>query len=86
MNEYLSVNETFYTWSDDNFVLSSYKVLYFPALFCVIPFNQIASVKPYKQLGEKGVYINLVNGKKICIATKHVERIQDAVNAIQQTQ
>lgn len=86
LNEYLSTNETFYTWSDDNFVLASNKVLYFPKLFCAIPFNQISSLKLYKQLGEQGVYINLVNGKKIYIATKHFERIQEAINANQQTQ
>lgn len=86
LNEYLSVNETFYTWSEDNFVLASNKVLYFPQLFCVIPFNQISSTKFYKELWEKGIYINLVNGKKIYIATKHFERIQQAINANQQIQ
>ena len=84
LQTYLSANETFYAWSEDFFVLASDKVLYFPQLFCVIPFNQVASLKEYKQLGEKGVYINLVNGKKIYIATRHFARIQDAVNAANQ--
>ena len=84
LNEYLSTNETFYAWSEDNFVLASNNVLYFPELFCVIPFNQITSLKLYKQLGEQGVYINLINGKKIYIATKHFDRIQEAVNAANQ--
>jgi uncharacterized membrane protein HdeD (DUF308 family) len=84
LNEYLSTNETFYAWSDDNFVLASNKVLYFPQLFCVIPFNQISSIKFYKELWEQGTYINLTNGKKIYIATKHFDRIQEAVNAANQ--
>ena len=33
LNEYLSTNEIFYAWSEDNFVLASNKVLYFPELF-----------------------------------------------------
>ena len=81
LNEYLSANETFYGWSEDNFVLASNKVLYFPGLFCAVPFNQISSVKFHKELWEQGVYINLSNGKKIYIATKHFERIQEAINA-----
>ena len=84
LNEYLSVNETFYTWSEDNSVLASKKVLYFPKLFCAIPFDQIVSLKPYKQLGEQGVYINLMNGKKIYIATKLFDNIQQAVDAANQ--
>ena len=83
LNEYLSANETFYAWSEDHFVFASNKVLFFPQLFCVIPFHQISSLQAYKQLGEQGVYIHLVNGKKIYIATKHFERIQAAVNANQ---
>ena len=86
LNEYFSANEMFYDWSGDSFVLASKKVLYFPKLFCVIPFNQIASTKFYKELWEKGIYINLVNGKKIYIATKHFERIQQAINAYSQVQ
>ena len=34
--EYLSVNETFYTFSDDNYVLASAKALFFPELLCVV--------------------------------------------------
>ena len=81
LNEYLSANETFYAWSEDNFVLASSKVLYFPSLFCAVPFNQISSIKFHKELWEQGVHINLSNGKKIYIATKHFERIQEAINA-----
>lgn len=81
LNQYLSANETFYAWSEDHSVLASQTVLYFPQLFCVIPFNQIASTKLYKQLGEQGIYINLSNGKKIYVATKHSERVEEAINA-----
>ncbi len=86
LNEYLSTNETFYAWSDDNFVLASDKALYFPQLFCVIPFSQITSIKLYKQFGEQGVYINLSNGKKIYVATKHFDRIQEAIYAYSEIQ
>ena len=86
MNEYLSVNETFYAWTEDNSVLASNKILYFPKLFCAVPFNQIASLKHHRQLVEQGVYINLVNGENIYVVTKHFERIQEAVNANRQTQ
>lgn len=86
LNEYLSTNETFYAWSDDNFVLASNKVLYFPKLFCVIPFSQISSIKFHKELWEQGVYINLSNGKKIYVVTKHFDRIQEAINACSQVQ
>ena len=78
---YLSANETFYTYTEDNFVLASDKALYFPTLFCLIPFGQIASVKLYKNPLEQGIYINLINGKKIYIPTKHSVRIQEVVNA-----
>ena len=86
LNEYLSTNETFYAWSEDYFVLASNKALYFPKLFCVIPFNQISSIKYHKELWEQGIYFNLSNGKKIYIATKHFDRIQEAINTANQVQ
>ncbi len=86
LHEYLSTNEVFYAWSDDYFVLASNKVLYFPQLFCAIPFNHISSIEIYKQPLEQGVYINLSNGKKIYILTKHFDRIQEAINVNTQTQ
>ena len=81
LNEYLSPNETFYAYSDDNFVLASNKALYFPKLFCVIPFDQIASITLTKQLWEQDVYFTLHNGKKFYIVTKHYDRIQEAATA-----
>lgn len=86
LQEYLSANETFYAWSNDNFVLASNKVLYFPQLFCVVPFQQISSLTFYKGFDEQGVYIHLANGKKIYIKTKHYDRIAEAVNAYAQVQ
>lgn len=86
LNEYLSTNETFYAWSEDYFVLASNKALFFPKLFCVIPFNQISSIKYHKELWEQGIYFNLSNGKKIYIATKHFDRIQEAINTANQVQ
>ncbi len=65
LNEFLSVNETFYTYSDDNSLLASNKIFFFPKIFCAIPFDQIASTK-FKNIGvEQDVIFNLTNGKKI---------------------
>ncbi len=81
LNEYLSLNETFYTYSSDNFVLASNKALFFPQLLCAVPFHQIAAINLTKQLWEQDVYFTLTNGKKFYIATKQYDRIVEAFNA-----
>ena len=65
LNEYLSVNETFYSYSEDNTVIASNKVIFFPRTFCAMPFAQIDNVK-FKNIGvEQDVVFKLKNGKKI---------------------
>lgn len=86
LDEYLSVNETFYTFSDDNYVLASKKALFFPELFCVVPFSEISSISLTKQLWEQDVYFHLTNGKKFYIVTKHYDHIMEAMNACNQIQ
>lgn len=81
LNYYLSNFETFYTYSSDGYVLASNKALFFPELFCVIPFDQISSITLTKQLWEQDVYFYLSNGKKFYIVTKHYDRIMEAMNA-----
>ena len=86
LNEYLSTGETFYSYSSDNFVLASSKALYFPQVFCVVPFNQIASTKRTTELWLEYVYFNLPNGKKFYVTTKHYDRILAAIQAHCQAQ
>lgn len=80
LNEYLSESEVFYIIADDGSVVMSNKALFFPKLLCVVPFNQITSLKLSKTPFEKGIYFNLVNGKKFYVATKHFDCIQQAVS------
>ena len=87
LNEYLSVNETFYSYSEDNTVIASNKVLFFPKTFCTMPFCQIASTK-FKNLGvEQDVVFNLTNGKKIEIVAgkKQYDNIVSAIAAYAQS-
>ena len=86
LNEYLSSNETFQSCTSDNTVLASSKALYFPKVFCVVPFDKIASINPKKELWVNYVYFNLSNGKKFYINTKHFDKIQEAINANKQSQ
>lgn len=86
LSEYLSLNETYYSYSEDNSVLANSKALYFSDLFCVIPFDQIQNITLTKQLWEQDVYFNLCNGKKFYIVSKHFENIQAAINAYNQAQ
>lgn len=58
LEEYISVDETFYTFSDDNYVLASKKVLFFPELFCVVTFSEISSISLTKQFWSR-TYISI---------------------------
>ena len=83
LNEYLSVDETFYTYSEDNSVIASSKVIFFPKTFCILPFEQIASTQ-FKNLGvEQDVVFSLTNGKKIEIVAgkKQYDSIVSAIAA-----
>lgn len=81
LNEYLSYNEVFYTYSKNNSVLASNKALFFPKLFCVIPFAYIADIKQTNIIIEQDVYFTLTNGKKIALVTREYNSIMAAVNA-----
>lgn len=86
LNEYLSASEVFQSYSSDNFVIASGKALYFPKLFCVIPFNQISYIKLTKELWLQYTYFYLQNGKNFYITTKHYDRICEAINVNKQSQ
>lgn len=85
LNEYISVNETFYTYSEDNSVLASNKVLFFPKTFCIIPFDQIASTKFYNAI-EQDIIFTLTNGKKVEIVAnkKKYDSVVSAIEANKQ--
>lgn len=83
LNEYFSVDEIFHTYSEDNSIIASKKVLFFPKTFCTIPFKQIASTQ-FQNLGvEHDVIFNLTNGKKIVLVAgkKQYENIVSAIAA-----
>ena len=86
LNDYFYFNATFYTYSEDNSVLASDKVLFFPKTFCIMPFSQIASAE-FKNSGiEQDVIFKLVNGKKIEMVAgkKRYEEIASAIAAHEQ--
>lgn len=83
LNEYLSVNETFCSYSEDNSIIASNKVLFFTKTFCTMPFAQIDSVE-FKNIGvEQDVVFKLTNGKKIEIIAgkKKYDNITSAIAA-----
>ena len=86
LNTYLTPEEAFKSYSEDNFVLANSKVLFLPKIFCVIPLDQIASVKFVNIIVEKDVYFHLTNGKKIEIVAdqKKYESIKAAFEANRQ--
>lgn len=86
LNTYLTPEEAFKSYSEDNFVLASSKILYFPKTFCVVPLDQIASVEFVNIFVEKDVYFRLTNGKKIEIVAdqKKYESIKAAIEAKRQ--
>lgn len=86
LNTYLTPEEAFESYSEDNFVLASSKVLLFPKTFCVVPLDQIASVEFVNIFVEKDVYFRLTNGKKIEIVAdqKKYESIKAAIEAKRQ--
>lgn len=83
LNEYLSVNESFKSYAEDNSVLANNKVLFLPKTFCIFPLEQIASTKFTNIIVEQDVFINLTNGKKIEIVAgkKKYDSIVVAIEA-----
>lgn len=86
LNEYLSVNETFYTYCEDNSVIASNKVLFFPKIFCMIPFDRIATTKFKNIVIEQDAVITLTSGRKIYIlaSKKQYDGIVSAISAHKQ--
>ena len=76
LNEYLSNKEAFRPYTENASVLASDAVLFFPKNFCIIPFEQIASIKFYNSL-EQDVIFSLKNGKKIEIVAG--KKVYDAI-------
>lgn len=83
LERYFSEDETFCSYAEDNSVLASDKILFLPKTFCVIPVDQIESVRFKDIVIEKDVIINLVIGKKIEIVAgqKMFESIAAATHA-----
>ena len=81
---YLSANQQYYSFSQTNKVLANEYALFLPRAFCVIPYQQLQTVKHVKQLGEEVVYFYLTNGKKISISTRQYQDIAKALQAYQQ--
>lgn len=87
LNEYLSSSESFCSYSEDNSVIASNKVIFFTKIFCTIPFAQIDSVE-FKNIGvEQDVVFKLRNGKKIEIVAnkKKYDNIISAITAHNQS-
>ena len=83
LNYYISSNEKFVTYSEDNSVYASDKTLFFPKSFCIIPFDRIASVRLVNLVVEKDVEFVLSSGKKltIMVTKKQYEAIEKSINA-----
>lgn len=64
----------------DQSVLASETVLFFPKLFCVIPFERIESVKNVNVIISKSIIIKFTNGKRVEIDSKHYDAIVAAVD------
>lgn len=71
--------------TDDGSVLASNEALFFPRLFCLVPFGQIASVKLYNFI-EQDVIFTLTSGKKLELVSskKQFEAIKAAIEARRQ--
>ncbi len=85
LNNYLSPDAVFYTYAEDNSVLASDKILFFPQTFCVIPFDQIVSTKFYNKI-EQDIIFTLTNGKKVEIVAgkKKYDSVLAAIEAHKQ--
>jgi len=80
---YLSNKKAFKDYSKNEFVLASDVALFFPKLFCLIPFKKIKSVENKRSLDGKAVVFTLKNGKKFKVYTKQYDDIMAAIQANQ---
>lgn len=71
--------------TDDGSVLASNEALFFPQIFCLVPFAQISSVKFYNVI-EQDVIFTLTSGKKLVLVSskKQFEAVQAAIEARKQ--
>ena len=71
--------------TDDGSVLASNGALFFPRIFCLVPFAQISSVKFYNAI-EQDVIFTLTSGKKLELVSskKQFEAVQAAIEARKQ--
>ena len=83
VNAYLSTNEAFYTYTADQSVIASSRALFFPKIFCLIPFDRIASVKFINIGVEQDISFQLTTGKKAVIVSnkKQYEGVMAALKA-----
>lgn len=79
LNRYLSTSESFYSYSEDNSVIASDKVIFLHSIFCVIPFDMIDSIKLLKALWEQDVEFKLKNGKKVVVVSRRFNDIKTAI-------
>ena len=82
LNAHFAGRGAFTALTDDGSVLASNEALFFPRLFCLVPFGQIASVKLYNFI-EQDVIFTLTNGRKLVLVSSKAqfEAIQAAVGA-----
>ena len=66
IEEYLSPSELYFSYSEDNAVVANSLVVFFPKLFCPIPFDMIEQIKFYKGLEQDIIFV-LTTGKKLTI-------------------
>lgn len=78
---YLSNKKAFTVYSKNKFVIASDKALFFPELFCLVPFKQIKSVTNKSTISGKAVEFVLKNGEKFKVYTKQYDDIMKAINA-----
>lgn len=64
LRQYMSCGP-FRSYSQDRSVIANDAVLYFPKLFCLVPFDQIASIKFVNMVIEQDIVFTLKDGKKV---------------------
>jgi hypothetical protein len=77
---YLSDAESYTAVAGRGAVMTSNEALFFPKLFCLIPYDAIASVECKRTLWEQDIYFHLKNGKKFYIVSRHYKQVSAAVN------
>lgn len=76
IQKYFSDENSFRSYSPNNFVLANESALLFPKIFCLIPIEQIKEV----QASVFGTRFHFYNGKKITLVTTQHDNIVKAIN------